>query len=144
MPTATTRHGTIHYEKSQVVHVLGGLVGFPDATHYVLLESEEVEPFRWLVSVDQPELSFLVIDPRLLVLDFEYGLTSADRSRLGIDERSEVLPLVIAVISDEPEGSTANLRAPLIVNSTRMVAAQIVLTDGEHSVRHPLLPQAGG
>ena len=43
MPTATTRHGTIHYEKSQVVHVLGGLVGFPDATHFVLLESDEVE-----------------------------------------------------------------------------------------------------
>ena len=140
MPTATTRHGQIEFQEDQVFRMLGGLVGFADATRFVLLESPDIAPFGWLVSVDRPELSFMVVDPRLVIEGFEIELTEEDRTRLEIDADSDVLPLAIAVVSDSPEASTANLKAPVVVNSSRMLAAQIVLTDSDYSVRHPLLP----
>ena len=144
MPTVETQHGPIEYEDGQVFHMLGGLIGFADATKFVLLESPEVDPFRWLVSVDKPELSFAVIDPRLLVPDFHIGLAEPDRARLEITEESDVLPLAISVLSTPPEGSTANLKAPIVVNSTRMLAQQVVLTTSDYSVKHPLLPSGNG
>lgn len=139
MPIVETRHGAIRYEDDQVIRLLGGLVGFDEVTQFVLLETTEIEPLRWLVSVERPELSFLVVDPRLLVEEFQFGLSGEDRKRLRIDEGSDLLPLAITVLGPRPESSTANLKAPIVINSTEMLAAQIVLTESSYSVQHPLL-----
>lgn len=139
MPTAVTQHGPIDYVDEQVFRVEGGLVGFPEARRFILLESPDIEPLRWLVCVDQPEPSLLVVDPRLLVSDYRVTLEEGDRKLLQVDEGSEVLPLAIAVVGENPEASTCNLMAPIVINSTRMVAVQLVLADSEYAVQHPLL-----
>ena len=141
MPLAQTEHGPVRFEEDQVLRMLGGLIGFAEATRFVLLENQEIDPFRWLVSVDNPELSFAVIDPRILVPEFHIELTEPDRVRLAINERSEILPLAISVLSARPEESTANLKAPIVVNSTHMLAAQVVMTTSDYAVKHPLLPE---
>ena len=144
MPVARTRHGDFDYEEDQVLHVAGGLLGFPDALRFLLLENADVEPLRWLVSLDRPELTLLVIDPRLLVADFQIRLGEEDCERLDLQEGddSALLPLAITVLAERGESSTANLKAPVIVNTRRMRAAQIVLLDAPYSVQHPLLPRS--
>ena len=142
MPVAETLHGEIRFETDQVIKLLGGPIGFSQVTDFILLENADIEPFRWLVAVDDSQLSFAVIDPRSLVDGYKIELTQPDRERLQIDESSDVLPLVIAVLGARPEESTANLKAPIVVNSTRMVAAQIVLTSSKYDVKHPLLATA--
>jgi flagellar assembly factor FliW len=151
MPQAETRHGTIHYEEDQVFEMLGGLLGFPDAKRFVLLESADIEPLRWLVSVDRKDLSVLVIDPRLLVPGYRVELSREEQSKLEITDGEveregdgNILPLAITLLSDKPQQSTANLKAPIVLNTARMVAAQIVQTESRHSVQHPLLAEVPG
>ena len=40
-----------------------GLIGFYDCKSFLLIEREEIAPFRWLQSTDRADIGFLVIDP---------------------------------------------------------------------------------
>jgi flagellar assembly factor FliW len=124
--------------------MVGGLIGFPDATRFLLLESAEVAPLRCLVSLTEPELELTVIDPRHLIAEYRIRLTPKELSRLELEPGDEegLLPLAIAVLGSEPEDSTANLKAPVIVNTRRMIAAQVVLVEDDYSICHPLLPRS--
>jgi flagellar assembly factor FliW len=51
--------------------------------------------------------------------------------------------LCLAVLSIRPEGPTANLLAPVVVNLRNRLAVQAVAPDSEYSHRHPLPPAAG-
>jgi len=144
MAIAETPHGPIEYQSSQVFCMDGGLVGFCDATRFVLIENSEVEPLRWLVSVDRPELAFLVVDPRLLIPDFRVHLRDEERMRLELTDDDDVLLLAITVVGETSEEATANLKAPIVVNPRKMTAAQVVLIDSEYSVHQPLLAASAG
>ena len=140
MPEAQSRLGRLTYEESQVFRMVGGLIGVPDAERFILLESPEVEPLKWLVSVEGPELSLPVIDPRLLISDYQPRLEDEHVDRLELTSESDLLPLAITVLTPEPEDSTANLRAPIVINTAKMLAAQIVPAESAYSISHPLLP----
>src|SRR5687767_13508802 len=48
-----------------------GLIGFYDCKSFRLIAREEIAPFRWLQSVDRPDIGFLVIDPSLVISGYK-------------------------------------------------------------------------
>ncbi len=134
-----TPRGPIEYDEHQVLRVDDGLVGFAQARRFVLVESDDLAPLRWLVAVDSPDLSFLVVDARQIVPTYELRLSAVERAKLGVEDASELLPLAITVVAESPEDATANLKAPILVNSREMTAAQVILTECDYSVRQSLL-----
>ncbi len=139
MPIANTNFGNLSYEEHQVLQVKGGLIGVPSARSFVLLEAPEIEPLKWLVTTEGPEFVLLVIDPRLLVADYFIRLDEGERQRLEVTAETAILPLAIAKVSENPHNSTANLKAPILVNTDRMLAIQVVPVECEYSVAYPLL-----
>ncbi len=133
MPTVASRFGPLQYDESQVLELVGGLVGLPEVSRFVLVESA--------VTVDGAGLSLLVVDPRLLVRDFRVELSREDCLRLEAspDDGASILPLALTVLAQPPERSTANLRAPILINTDRMRAIQVVPPESPYSVAHPLL-----
>jgi flagellar assembly factor FliW len=134
------RFGTFEVPADRVLRFPHGLIGFPEARRFVILEHRPTSPFKWMLCVDDPELAFAVADPAELVAGYRPPIEAAARL-LGI-EPGEVGVLVIVTIPPEPSGMTVNLMAPVAVDLRTRQARQIVLEGGRLDARHPVLAGA--
>jgi flagellar assembly factor FliW len=142
MTLTGTRFGDIDFEVEDVVTFSDGLVGFPDTQRFVLVCVKPESPFRWLQSLDEPDLAFLVADPIHFVPDYQLVVAEAEVAGLGLGDDSPPLVFVTAnVPRGRPEEMTLNLAGPLVVNAVSRQARQVVVEDEAYTVRHRVFQQ---
>jgi len=127
------------HSRETVIQFDEGLIGFSDCKNFVLMENDQIAPFRRLQSTDRPEVGFLVLDPSLVVKDYHSTIPKREWDSLELASPADGIALVICIIGPSSAESTGNLQAPLIINYERMVGKQIILTDTQLTSRHPLL-----
>lgn len=141
MKIKTDRFGEIEIHEQELLHLPGGVIGFSDCKRVVLLEHHTDSPFRWLQSVDQPELAFVVIDPTLFVED--YPVDKLKKMLSTVDKKvEEVAVATIATVPPAPRPITVNLLAPLVFDIKARKGAQIILNDPRYKTRHILAAEA--
>lgn len=137
----TSRFGTIRASEQAIFTFPYGVIGFPTLTRYLLLDHDRDAPFKWLQSVDQETLAFVVTDPILCKSDYRVVLSQDDMTDLKLSSEEDLAVMVILTIPpDDPSQITANLRGPLVVNQRCRLAKQLILNE-EHPTRHRLFPQ---
>jgi flagellar assembly factor FliW len=135
----TNRFGRIDYKKNEVVWMIRGLLGFEVNKRFVFVSIDGQEPFKWLQSLDDPMLAFLVIDPLLFKPDYIVDVNPRDIALLGGRTFKDFAVFVIVTIpKGAPNRMSANLQGPLIVNKHNMHAAQLVLGDSAHETQYPM------
>ncbi len=127
------------YRDEDVITFDEGLVGFPTCKRFVVMENESFSPFRILQNVDQRHVGFLVIDPRVIVKSYYRSIPEDAWRAVGVSQASDRLAFAISIIGTVPEESSANLRAPLLINYQEMKGRQLILTGSRYSVTQPLL-----
>lgn len=117
-----------------------GLVGFPEWRHFLLQRRSPEDPVAALVSLDEPGLSLLVVDPWLVDPDYAPEPAPEDLEALGVAGPDELTWLcVLDVPSEESlEGATANLLGPLAIHLPSGRGRQVILARSAYSARHPL------
>ncbi|MFB3901873.1 MAG: flagellar assembly protein FliW [Acidobacteriota bacterium] len=136
---ATGRFGNVRYEDRDVIRMVAGMPGFESLRQFLLIDSTEYEPVKFLQSLEEPRISFPLIDPRLVRSDYRVSLDAAQQESLGLDHPGEGLVYSILTLGDNPAEVTANLFAPVVINLATMKAAQIILFESEYSVEEPVL-----
>jgi len=129
-------------DSNTVIHLPEGMLGFSRLTRYVLVRDESLHPFLWLRCVDDPHVAFPVVDPQLIERDYLRLIPAKELTSLKIRNRSELLVLVVAILRQEPGESSVNLKAPLLINHTKMLGRQIILTDTDSKMRAPVAATA--
>lgn len=139
-----TRFGALALDPERIIMFPHGLLGFAGQHRYILADIPGADAvFKLLQSLDDPELSFVV-----LPLDASDGpIASADlmaaRRALAIEETAlAVLAIVTLRAEHERLDFTVNLRAPLLVDTLRRLGYQHVLPNDAYPLRHPL-PRGG-
>ncbi len=131
--------GDISYDKDEIVHIENGLIGFESYTEYLPIPFQEDDDFMLsLQSLENEELSFVLMNPFKIYPGYSPALTDADRKSLDISSDKDISYYVISVIRDMPEDCTVNLKAPLVVNVKTQKARQIILDQPEYAFRHHL------
>ena len=131
-----TAFGTFDVSTDEIVVFPAGLPGFEECRRFVVLSSRELDPFQCLQSVEGPSASFLAVDPRRAFPDYRCALSDVDRARLGEpDEASLVWLAVVTVLDDQ---TLVNLRAPVVVNPTRMLGFQLMPSNSLYPLRFEL------
>lgn len=138
MEIRTTRFGTLQFPKDLVIQVPGGLLGFPNSVSYAVLEHDaDGSPFKWLQSVDEPSLAFIIVDPHILIPDYLAQIEPDVHDALGPFDPQDISTISIVTIPhDSPIDMTANLRAPVVVKYSERVGKQIILTDDRFNLNH--------
>jgi flagellar assembly factor FliW len=135
----SNRFGSFDVPQEKILVFPQGLIGFPDGRHYVILEHRPGSPFRWMLSIENPDLAFAVADPSDLVGGYAPSLDLA--ARLLSAEPSDVALFVLVTIPPDPTLMTVNLLAPVVVDVRTRTALQIVLDDERFSPSHFVVPQ---
>jgi flagellar assembly factor FliW len=116
-----------------VVEFPSGIPGFESHRRFVLIASAELSPLGCLKAVDASAVSFLVLDPTLLFFNYDLTLSEFERARIGADADEPLLWLAIVTITEKE--ATANLRAPVVINPSKMLGCQLIRDNDQYPVR---------
>lgn len=142
MKFRTTRFGEIEFSEEVMMHFPEGVLGFPESQRYILLEhSAEGSPFKWLQSLDNPDLAFIVVDPFHVAPDYRYEIDVDTERVIGTHHPANCALMAIANIPHEqPMAMTANLKAPLMVNVENRRGRQVILSSNIYQISTPVFP----
>ena len=135
MKWVSRQFGELDYDENMVIHFSDGLFGFEQFKNYIIVNEADSEPFRWLVSVENKDLSFPMLEPRMILPGYE--------GHIGNDREIWVL----AALNKNVEKSTVNLRSPIVIDRRSYEGQQIILDDETLPFQFPLVPSgnpAGG
>jgi flagellar assembly factor FliW len=122
-----------------VIDLVHPMPGFPDDTHFALVDLDGSGGLCSMRSLDHPDLRFLVAPPNLFFPDYAPEIDDVTVEELDIESADEVMVLVVLNPGDSLPTSTANLLAPVVLNTANRRACQVILEDAEHSVSTPLV-----
>lgn len=126
--------GAIEVPREKIFRLPRGLLGFPQARRFCLVEVSKSSRFLLLQSCDRADLAFVVIDP--LRVDPEFDLAELTRLASGlIEPDEEVFASCTVSLRPPPAPPTTNLLAPLLIGVRSRVGAQIVLPGPVERVR---------
>ncbi len=136
-----TRFGAFVFTPANQFHFPKGLVGFSQLHQFGLgnFPDPQLADFNLLQSLDEPDLTFIVYP-----LPFEGGpIASSD-----VEECYEACSVSLAhghllsIVTIQPTGDgiqlSINLRAPILLDVSRMQGRQFVLSNNDYPVRCPL------
>ena len=129
MKWTNIQFGEMEFEEKHILVFPDGLIGFEETKKYLIVNDESSEPFRWLVSLEESDLSFPLLDP--LLVDENYA------SRYFLQEN--VTLFAVASIKHRIDDSTVNLKSPIVIDNVTRHAKQIILDDDGLNVHTPLV-----
>ncbi len=138
MQVKTKTGSTVEIEDKDVIDFPLGLFGFEDYHKYVIVPSE-YEPFLWLQSLDESGLAFIIIDPFIVINDYELDIDDRTLLEIGITCPADVLVLAVVTVPENGGPVTANLQGPLVVNRKNNKALQVILSDGKWTTKYDIL-----
>ena len=138
----TVRFGEIDVEEDKVVHFEQGIPAFEDEHEFIVIPYDAESPYYFMQSLSTPDLAFLLTVPFVFFPEYEFELDDISLKELGIKHQEEVLLYVLITIpGGKVEDMTANLMAPVVINTTNMQARQVVLERSGYTTRHRLFPK---
>ncbi|MDD9951262.1 MAG: flagellar assembly protein FliW [Zetaproteobacteria bacterium] len=137
----TTRFGKIEVEDQEMINLPQGLVGFPELKKYILLNHDQESPFKWLQSLDDGAIAFVIINPLLFRPDYAVEVSESEISELEIKSEEDAVISVIVTMPSNPQNMTANLKAPLVFNLQNRRGKQIILSNSSYATKHNIMDE---
>jgi flagellar assembly factor FliW len=139
MTFTNAKYGEVVIERRQVVAFPNGIPGFEQCRQYGLLALEEEEPFLRLLSLDQPTVGFVLVDPVLIWQEYGPQISREDLESLAIAQPEDMAVYCIVTLRPDPREVTANLKGPIVINTRTMQGRQMILQDERYHTRHAIL-----
>ena len=141
----TSRFGQVEADDSSLVVFPDGIPGFPGEQRFIVLqEGLEGTPFWWLQNAEVGELCFLVVEPDRIFRDYDFHVSDEQLQSLEIAEEAMLQTLAIVTVPDgDLKRATANLKAPILINTQICLGAQIILDRDQYPIRQPLFADSG-
>lgn len=135
--------GEVEISDDKIVEFPEGILGFEELKRYTLIydvkENGEKAKIAWLQAVDEPELALPVINPFEVKDDYDPIINETLMKDLGdVNSENAVVLLVVTVPTDVTK-TTANLKAPIIINSDIRVGAQLIAENKNYVVKYPII-----
>ncbi|MGM0598724.1 MAG: flagellar assembly protein FliW [Candidatus Rifleibacteriota bacterium] len=141
MNLSTSRFGKIKIVDEEIITFEEGLLGFGDYHRYVVLNTDDGSPFRWLQCVDDGKLAFVIIEPLSFMFEYDLEIADSDAEYIGLKTVDDAVIYVIVSIPANPKDMTANLQGPLVINVKTRKGRQIISNNNRHSVKARILDE---
>lgn len=122
-----------------VIEFVAPVLGFPEQRRFTLVRLDDDGVLCELTCLDDAGVRFLVASPFDFFPGYAPEVDDEAVALLEVADASEVLVLLVLTAGDSLETTTANLLAPILVNSRTRRAVQVVLDAATYSVTVPLV-----
>jgi len=140
MKVYTTSFGEIEINDETILTFPAGILGFPNYQKYCLIDVDENSPLKWLQSIEEPSLTFVVTDPNLFRPDYSIDAWKKDLEDIEGTKAEDIIVLVLVTVPTDPSKMTANLKGPLLINTSNNLAKQLVVDNPDYDIKYRLLP----
>lgn len=142
MKIITCNFGEIEIDKDKIVHFPGGIPAFEEEKEFVVILNEDKEnPFHWLQSINNPDLSFIIINPFEVFKDYDILLSESTQKKLKIEKEEDVIIYTIVVVPEDLTKMTTNLQGPIVINLKENLGKQVILDDVRYTTKHYIFAQ---
>ena len=123
----------------QAIALVRPMPGFPDHRRFALVQLDDDGVLCRLQSLEDPDLSFLVMSPVPFFPDYAPEVGDDVVQDLEIGSPDDVIVLLVLHAGESLATTTANLMAPVVVNATTRRARQVILDDPSLALAAPLV-----
>lgn len=141
MKVQTTRFREIEVQESDIIALPEGLIGFPELVRYVVLDHDVDSPFKWLQSVDDGAMAFVIISPLTFRPDYTVEVSEEEIASLKLESPDDAVISVIVTIPMDPKKMSANLKAPLVFNQKNRLGKQVIVKDPQYHTKHFIMEE---
>ena len=139
----TGRLGELVVEAQNIINFNPGLLGFENLTSFVLVDIAKIPNFKWLQSIENTELAFLLVDPFTIKSDYYMELNDEIIEKLEISIPEDVLVYTTVTVPNSGfKDATTNLVGPLIINWTQKKGKQIISERENNVIKYPLFAKS--
>lgn len=142
MKISSKDFGVYEITKEDIICFPEGLFAFEDVKEFVLIEKDNYLQ-KWLQSVGNENPRFIVFEPNDILEGYMPLIPEEMFNKVGAKNDTELTLYVIAVIPDDIQEMTVNLKSPVIINHQSRLGAQIILDSGNYPVRHRVFAKEG-
>jgi flagellar assembly factor FliW len=136
MKIDTTRFGKIDILDESILHIQGGMFGFEKNQRFAIVEEEADSSLKWLQSMDDPALAFVVINPLDFFPDYDVELSEEEAESLGLKNASGAAVITTVTVDKKSGEATTNLLGPIVINSCTLLAKQVVAQNEKYGTKH--------
>lgn len=122
-----------------VIEMSRPVPGFPQLNRFALVQLDDDGVLCALRSLDEPDTRFLVVSAVSFFPDYAPVIDDATVAELGIETIEDVLVLLILSAGNSLADTTANLLAPILINTRTLTGAQVILDDPALPLAEPLV-----
>jgi flagellar assembly factor FliW len=138
MKIATKYHGDVEINSEEILKFEKGIPGFPDEKEFILLPLSHDEIFYVMQSVSNGQLAFVLSNPFNFFREYDFKLEDSVVEEIELESKEGVLVYSILTVQDPFDKTTANLQAPVIINSKNRKGKQVILHNEQFSIKHPI------
>ena len=132
----TSRFGELEVEDDKVINFPTGLIGLPDLTRYILIDHKD-SALKWLQSLDDPDIAFIVVTPTLIAAEYTLDLDRSVKQFIELENEEDLAILVTMRV--DGEDVIANFQGPILINSISKKGVQVVLDSPGNTYREAVL-----
>ena len=116
-----------------------GLPGFGHLHRFhLMIDPSYSPPFEFLLSDEESDVGFYLVDPALIRRDYAPEISEADLHEVQPGSEDPLVLRAIVTLGSDVAGTTVNLAAPLVLNFATGLGCQVILEDTRYSVRTPI------
>jgi len=138
----STLFGTHEIDPGDVLTFPLGMPGLEGCTRYKLFhEYKKMPVVHWLQSLDEPDITFSVVDPARFGLNYEIALSDEEADLIRAKEEEDEGDIVVLLIAYKPKAESrsgasinANINGPIILNTRTRLGMQKILAGFEAGV----------
>ena len=131
--------GEVDVTEEKVITFEEGILGFEEYKRYTLLYNNEdgkKANVSWLQSLDEEKLAFPVIIPFLVKDDYKPVVNEGLLEPLGEITEENLIVLLLLSVPKDITNMTANLKAPLIINSDMRKGYQVIVENQDYPIKY--------
>ena len=136
MRLETTRFGEIEVDEGAILTFTQPIIGFQEFRRFLLIEADSANGVSWLQSIDAGDLAFILMDPRLVIPDYEVTLSKHELTEMAVTTADELQIFTLVVVPQDRSKVRTNLKAPILINKKLRLGKQTILEKSNYPVQY--------
>lgn len=139
MVAETKFFGTIDIEEEKIIEFPMGIIGFENLKKFALIydsDREERSKISWLQSMEEPLMVLPVINPIDIIEEYSPIIEDELTKCIGDPADADILIFVTMSIPSDITKMTANLKAPIIINTVNRKAMQVIVENQDYMIKY--------